>query len=105
MTTWVLFTDLATWYENYTKEEAKKRPKAILPQVKDKATPIQDHKIPFSRSPPSRGARSRVILLSRALTEPSVPPLCRGTSNLDPIATIILAGQGHLQVRFGSRLR
>ena len=87
LTTGVLFADLAMWYEKYRKKEVK------------------DHKIPFSRSSPSRGACSRAALLSRALTEPSAPPLWRGTSNLNPAATIILVGQGHFQAWFGSQLR
>ena len=45
--TGVLFNDITTWYEKHVKKDSKNRPKAIVPDSKNKATPTQDPKIPF----------------------------------------------------------
>ena len=51
LTMGVLFTDVRTWYNKQLKKEIKKRPKAVIQDVKIQTTPTQDHKIQFFKFP------------------------------------------------------
>ena len=79
LSTWVLFTELATWYEKYTKKETTKRPKVIPIPTKKKQPQPRITRSRFLRSLPSRGTHFKEKYSLKVLTDPSVPPLWRDT--------------------------